>query len=90
MRLQPGIGPMTFVIVFISLTAKDNCFILLNNGKGKFTWIAPEQSGLRINGEVRDIQFVMINNKRSFLFLQNDEYPLLYQVKNSVKAVKKN
>ena len=30
MRLQPGIRPMTFVIVFISLTAKDNCFILLN------------------------------------------------------------
>ena len=64
--------------------------ILLNNGKGSFSWIAPGKSGLKIDGEVRDIQLIMINNEKSVLFLQNDGYPLLYQVKNTGKAVKKN
>ncbi len=52
--------------------------ILLNKGKGQFEWLYPDRSGLDLEGEMRDIVDLPGLNVHFLLFLQNDEYPVLY------------
>lgn len=59
--------------------------VLLNNGKGHFTWIEPSISGLEIRGEIRDILEIPGKNLNSLLFLQNNDFPLLYRLKKTKK-----
>ena len=63
--------------------------VLINNGVGTlpagqpgFIWVEPARTGLDLSGQVRDIEEVHINQKNYLLFLQNDEYPVLYEVKD--------
>ena len=53
--------------------------ILLNDGKGNFTWISPERSGLQIPGQIRDITNIRDKDQHYLLFLRNDETPLLFR-----------
>ncbi|MEP6615369.1 MAG: FG-GAP-like repeat-containing protein [Ginsengibacter sp.] len=55
--------------------------VLLNNGAKGFTPVQPAASGLSIAGEVRDIKEVTVMNKRYILMVQNDQFPVMYQVK---------
>ena len=60
--------------------------VLINNGKGKFIWVKSDQSGVELHGQIRDI--VKINGEKDndyLLFLQNDEYPVLYKIKKASK-----
>ena len=57
--------------------------ILINDGKGNFTRMESAQTGLNLRGELREIAELKTKDKTYLLFLQNDEYPLLYQLKNS-------
>src|SRR5205085_5907852 len=59
--------------------------VLLNDGKGNFTWVQTSETGLGLRGELRDIAELNINHKKYLLFLQNDEYPVLYELKNLLK-----
>ena len=61
--------------------------VLINDGKGGFTWQESKRTGLELRGELRDI--AMIRNTRGtyLLFLQNNEFPVLYKL--NVPAVKK-
>jgi enediyne biosynthesis protein E4 len=59
--------------------------VLLNNGKGQFTWISPGLSGLQLPGQIRDIGRITDKDKTYLLFLRNDEYPVLYQVNKKRK-----
>lgn len=59
--------------------------VLINNGKGDFIWQDAMQTGLKLRGEVRDISAIKTGNKNYLLFLQNNEYPILYQVNSSTK-----
>jgi hypothetical protein len=54
--------------------------VLLNDGRGNFSVLENASTGLDLRGQVRDI--AQINGKGGpyFLFLQNDEFPLLYKV----------
>jgi enediyne biosynthesis protein E4 len=54
--------------------------VLLGDGKGGFSWIGPDRSGLDLPGQVRDITPIPSKNGLYLLFLQNDEYPVLYEV----------
>jgi hypothetical protein len=54
--------------------------VLLNNGKGGFTWLSPARSGLQVSGQVRDITGIRGRNTDYILFLVNDQYPVLYQL----------
>jgi hypothetical protein len=54
--------------------------VLLNNGKGGFTWLPPARSGLQVSGQVRDITGIRGSNTDYILFLVNDQYPVLYQL----------
>ena len=56
--------------------------VLLNNGKGVFVPLEPGQSGLELRGEIRDIAEIHGRYKNFLLILQNNEYPVLYQLKD--------
>ncbi len=62
--------------------------VLLNNGKGQLKWIEPAISGLEIGGEIRDIVEIPGKNSDGILFLQNNDFPVLYRV-NKNKTEKK-
>jgi hypothetical protein len=53
--------------------------VLINNGKGAFTSLDSKQSGVKVEGVVRDICEVHGNNKNYILFLRNNDFPVLYQ-----------
>jgi hypothetical protein len=55
--------------------------VLLNKGNFKFDWIEPARSGINITGEVRDIKQIRGKDKRYILITQNDQVPVLYQLK---------
>lgn len=58
--------------------------VLMNNGKGDFVWIESKKIGLNLRGELRDIVLVKNRQGRFLLFLQNNEYPVLYKL-NDIK-----
>ena len=60
--------------------------VLLNNGKGSFAWVGQKESGLNVHGVVRDIVEIPNKNGPSILFLRNNDYPVLYNLKNSLNA----
>ncbi len=62
--------------------------VLLNDGKGNFRWLEQNQSGLHVQGVVRAIVEIPGKEKTGFLFLRNNDYPLLYQVKKTLKPSK--
>ena len=56
--------------------------VFINNGKGSFTWMSANQSGLKVDGEVRDIAELKGKNKNYLLFLRNNDYPMMYKINN--------
>jgi hypothetical protein len=62
--------------------------VLLGNGKGGFSWVGPERSGLQLPGQVRDIAPLHGKDHVYLLFLRNDEYPALYNC-NTGTTIKK-
>lgn len=65
--------------------------VLMNKGKREFEWIGPQQSGIDIPGEIKDIIEIPLKGKREFLFLQNNDYPLLYRLQTKSKTeIKQN
>lgn len=60
--------------------------VLINKGKREFEWIVPQQSGIDITGEIKDIIEIPFKDKREFLFLQNNDFPVLYELKTNAKS----
>lgn len=61
-----------------------NGAVMMNKGNEKFSVLPCEQSGVSLNGVVRDI--VEIKNSRSgrqLLFLRNDMFPALFDIRKS-------
>jgi hypothetical protein len=46
------------------------------------------KSGLGLRGQVRDIAVIKGQKKTRFLFLMNDEYPVLYELEGLGKSKK--
>lgn len=59
--------------------------VLLNDGKGNFSWLYPNESGVELTGQIRDIAPIKSRNHNFILFLQNDDYPALFEIKKSLK-----
>ncbi len=55
--------------------------ILLNDGKGNFISQETNASGLELRGEIRDIQIIKSTGKDFLMVLQNNEFPVLYQIR---------
>jgi enediyne biosynthesis protein E4 len=58
---------------------------LLNDGKGQFKCVSPLHNGLELRGQVRDIAEIKNGRDVYLLFLQNDEYPVLYKLNKQFK-----
>ncbi|MBL7750489.1 MAG: CRTAC1 family protein, partial [Chitinophagaceae bacterium] len=56
--------------------------VLLNDGKGNFTWQDVSRTGLTIRGEVRAIFPIAKRTGRSVIFVLNNDRPLLYSVQS--------
>jgi hypothetical protein len=56
--------------------------VLLNQGEGKFEWVNGARSGVVIPGEIRDIKEITGKDKRYVLVAQNDQVPVLYEIKS--------
>ena len=54
---------------------------LLGNGKGKFTTLDPERSGLKVLGDVRDIHVAHINGRDLVIFSRNNDHTKIYSLK---------
>ena len=55
--------------------------VLINNGNGKFIWEDDAKTGIDLRGEMRDIVEIKGRNKKFLLFLRNNEYPVLFEIK---------
>ena len=55
--------------------------VLINDGKGVFNWTEPQKSGLSLKGEIKDIEVIQGRDRRYILIVQNDDYPVLYELK---------
>ena len=59
--------------------------ILINDGQGEFTWQPSNRTGLNLRGELRDIKAIKSTKGTHVLFLQNNEFPLLYKLQTTYK-----
>ena len=62
--------------------------VLINDGHGNFNWVSNTMGSLNINGCVRDIQSVMINGQKNYLWLRNDDFPLMMKPASGDKFFK--
>jgi enediyne biosynthesis protein E4 len=59
--------------------------VLINDGKGNFTFMDNNRSGLDLRGQVRDIVLLKGQATNRVLFLINDEVPVLYELNRKNK-----
>ena len=59
--------------------------ILINDGKGHFSWMEPSRSGLSLRGEIRDIKEINSKTDRYLLITQNNEKPALLKINTKPK-----
>jgi len=57
--------------------------VLLNDGKAHFYLPPAYSSGISLNAQIRDIKPIQFQQKSGFVFLQNNDFPIFYQL-NSV------
>ncbi len=62
--------------------------VLINDGKGNFSFLGNAVSGLNMRGQVRDIALINGQEKKKALFLINDESPVLYELEGKTKSKK--
>ena len=58
--------------------------LLLNNGKGGWQYLPSDQSGLNIDGQIRDIKEINKGANRQWIFLRNDDVPVLIRIENTL------
>ena len=64
--------------------------VLINDGKGNFSVLPESFSGIDLPGQTRDIVLLNRKGNTAVLFLQNNELPVLYELKNRpVQHIKK-
>jgi enediyne biosynthesis protein E4 len=54
--------------------------VALNLGNRKWKFLPSGEAGILAKGEVRGIKEMNLNNSRYFIFLANDEFPLMYSL----------
>ncbi len=55
--------------------------VLLNNGKAAFRLLDAEESGVDLEGQIRDIEEIKGTIGKQILFLRNDMFPVLFRLK---------
>lgn len=54
--------------------------LMIGDGKGSFNYVRPEHSGLRIDGEVRDLQLINVNGKKMLAVARNNDSMLFFKL----------
>ena len=62
--------------------------ILLNDGKGNFSVLPQSNSGIELPGQTRSIVLLKFKDNSAVLFLQNNEFPVLYKLKKKPANIK--
>ena len=62
--------------------------VLINNKNGAFTWEKPAESGIIVPGETKNIISFNKGNNKYFLFLRNNDYPIIYELINKTSQAK--
>ena len=57
--------------------------LLLNNGKGNFVVTTAKESGIELEGEVRDIIDVEGIKKDRIIFLRNNDFPAVFEIEKA-------
>ena len=57
--------------------------VLMNDKKGNFVDIPADRTGIDVPGETRDIISFKYKKEDCILFLENDEYPVMYKIKRN-------
>lgn len=60
--------------------------VLINNGKAQFQDLSTSKSGIKLDGEVRDILRIPGIANDHILFLRNDDFPFMYSISNQLHA----
>jgi hypothetical protein len=55
--------------------------VLLNKGKGQWDELSSKQSGMLLDGQVRDLEFISGKKDNYIIVLQNNDYPVMYRLK---------
>lgn len=55
--------------------------VLLNSGSREFIEMPSSQTGISITGMVRDIVMIPAKKENYFLFLRNNDYPVMYKLR---------
>lgn len=63
--------------------------VLINKGKRQFELLSPTLSGVELRGQVRDIVAIRGKAKTQYLFLQNDQKPVLFRPRLQAVASRK-
>ncbi|HEV7330609.1 MAG TPA: VCBS repeat-containing protein [Flavisolibacter sp.] len=63
--------------------------VLLNKGGKTFSYLSSKESGVNLPGEIRDIVPLRLQGKSCLLFLQNNEAPVLFEVKRNKTLIAK-
>ena len=61
--------------------------VLLNDGKGQFTYVPQSKSGLRIIGDVRSIEHLKYGDTHELLFLRNNQTPVRYRLQSNHQLI---
>ncbi|MBK6266390.1 VCBS repeat-containing protein [Marivirga sp. S37H4] len=78
-----------FIPQFSKLDANEG-LLLLGNGSGEFTYADPNQPGLKLNGDVKQISKINISNKDHLLITINNQKAKLLQINKSFKDIGNN
>ena len=62
--------------------------VLLNKGQGSLLMLSSTESGMYVNGQVRDIQEIKSGNEKYLLYLRNDMFPVLFKVRRKAGVAK--
>ena len=54
--------------------------VLLNDGKGNFSWVDQKKTGLDVEGQVRDLAKIKTASGTEILFLRNNDFPKMYRL----------
>ena len=54
--------------------------VFINNGRGDFSWQGPLSTGLKVDGEIRDIIELEVKGQDHVLFLRNNDYAKMFRL----------
>jgi filamentous hemagglutinin family protein len=71
-------GNMTSFLPQLSRVDASYGHVMINGGNRKWTYIPETGSGIDIRGDIRDIKGIRRGNQMNYLFLRNNDIPIVY------------